>query len=50
MHGNIRDYAVAATRYIIDLEERLDSCDGKIAGVNEWYARTGGRNGSATDD
>ena len=37
MNGNIKDYAVAATRYIIDLEEAYDLCAGKIDALNEWY-------------
>ena len=50
MHGNTRDYAVAATRYIIDLEESLDTCDGKLAGLREWRGRMGGEHGSAAHD
>ncbi len=38
MHGNIRDYAVAATRYIIDLEESLDMCIGQVDGIAKWSA------------
>ena len=36
MRGSIRDYAVAATRYIIDLEEAFAVCSGKLAGVSKW--------------
>ena len=39
LHGNdIKDYAVASTRYIIDLEEQLDVCNGKINAISEFYA------------
>ena len=36
LHGeDIKEYAVAATRYIIDLEEQLDICNGKITAINQ---------------
>lgn len=39
LHGDdIKDYAVASTRYIIDLEEQLDVCNGKINAISEFYA------------
>lgn len=41
MHGDIKEYAVSATRYIIDLEERLDVCNGQIAGISEFYTTLG---------
>lgn len=50
MHGNIRDYAFNSTRYIIDLEESLDTCDGKLAGLRDWQARMEGEHGSASHD
>ena len=38
LHGNdIKDYAVNATRYIIDLEEQLDVCNGKLNGINDFF-------------
>lgn len=50
MHGNIRNYAVNATSHIIDLEAALDTCDGKLAGLRDWYTRMGGEHGSAAHD
>lgn len=39
LHGDdIKDYAVNATRYIIDLEEQLDVCNGKISAISNFYA------------
>ena len=50
MHGNIRNYAVNATRHIIDLDAALDTCDGRLSGLRDWYARMGGEHGSAAHD
>lgn len=38
MQGNMRDYALAATRYIIELEESLAVCGGKLDGIRNWCA------------
>lgn len=44
MFGNsLSDYAVSATRYIIDLEEKFDACDGKIAAIGDFFGKAGGQ-------
>ena len=44
MNGNsLADYAIAATRYIIDLEESFDTCDGKVAAMREFFGKVGER-------
>lgn len=52
MHGDdIKTYAVAATRYIIDLQEALDICDAKLTGLREWSTKVGGgRHGRSSND
>ena len=48
--GDIKQYAVAATRYIIDLQETLDVCNGKLAGLREWSAKMEVRHGRGKND
>ena len=48
--GDIKQYAVAATRYIIDLQETLDVCNGKLAGLREWSERMEVRHERGKDD
>ena len=38
-NGTLRDYAVASTLYIIDVEQQLDNCNGDKAALREWYKR-----------
>ena len=47
--GDIKQYAVAATRYIIDLQESLDVCNGKLAGLREWTDKMEARHGVKDD-
>ena len=48
--GDIKQYTVAATRYIIDLQETLDVCNGKLAGLREWSERMEVRHERGKDD
>ena len=41
MAGDLKIYAVAATRYIIDLEESIDLCSGKVDAMNTWSMEMG---------
>ena len=43
--GDIKQYAIAATRYIIDLQEVLDVCNHKLAALREWSDRMEARHG-----
>jgi len=38
--GTLRDYAVASTLYIIDVERELANCNGDKAALREWYRTT----------
>ncbi len=33
---NVREYATAATRWALDLEEKLAMCNAQIRAINEW--------------
>lgn len=43
--GDIKQYAIAATRFIIDLQETLDVCNIKLAALREWSDRMEARHG-----
>jgi hypothetical protein len=38
-NGSLRDYSVASTLYIIDLEQQLSTCNADKFALREWYAR-----------
>ena len=39
----IRDYSIAATQYIVELQEQLDICDARLSGVRTWTQVMTGR-------
>lgn len=36
VRGSLRDYAVGATRRLIDYAEALDVCNAQLAAIREW--------------
>lgn len=38
-NGTLRDYSVASTLYIIDLEQQLANCNADKFALREWYGR-----------
>ena len=47
-NGTLRDYSVASTLYIIDLEQQLANCNGDKFALREWYVRMRGPHNDRT--
>lgn len=47
---DIKRYAVAATRYIIDLQEKIDVDEAKLNAIKEWCEKMEARHGRRPKD